>query len=145
MSDACHGIWPCCEHCGPPGRDGVPFGYGDGHPKPCVKCQAVPVPLDPFDPTVIAPGLAAIPLTPTPWDDLPDGQHAVTPDGTVWQRRNGLWHRHPWWQGSTVEETVAVCADPDEYAYDLGWTRKHVEESVGSLTPITLPGSADAC
>ena len=99
--------------------------------------------LDPFDPTVIAPGVAAIPLTPTPWDDLPDGQHAVTPDGTVWQRRAGLWHRHPWWQGSTAEEIIAVCDDPDEYAYSLGWTRKHVEENVGGLMTIDLPGNSD--
>lgn len=97
--------------------------------------------LDPFDPTLIAPGVAAVPLTPTPWDDLPDGQLAVTPDGTVWQRRSGLWHRSPWWQGFDYEEIVAICADPEEYAYDLDWTRKHLEDHVGPLTPITLPGA----
>lgn len=98
--------------------------------------------LDPLDPSAVAPGVAAVPLTSTPWDDLPDGQHAVTPDGTVWQRRSGLWHREPWWQGSDADEIVNICSDPDEYAYDLGWTRKQVEENVGPLTPITLPGGA---
>lgn len=98
--------------------------------------------LDPLDPTLVAPGVAAIPLTSTPWDDLPDGQHAVTPNGVVWQRRSGLWHRDPWWQGSEASEIVNVCTDPDEYAYDLGWTRKHVEDTHGPLTSITLPGGA---
>jgi hypothetical protein len=98
--------------------------------------------LDPLDPTSIMPDLTVVPLTPTPWDDLPDGQHAVTPDGAVWQRRAGLWHRDPWWQGSDAEEIIAVCTEPDEYAFDLGWTRKHVEETVGPLTPIRLPGGA---
>lgn len=106
----------------------------------CPSCSpSITMPLDPFDPVVIAPGVAAIPLTPAPWDDLPDGQHAVTPDGSVWQRRKGLWHRDPWWQGLVAREIVAVCAEPDEWAFGLGWTRKHVEEHVGPLTPITLP------
>lgn len=95
--------------------------------------------LDPIEPTAIAPGLVAIPLTPTPWDDAEDGQCAVTSDGTVWKRRDGLWHRHPWWQGVDTEQIVAVCEEPDEWAYDLGWTRKHIEESVGALTYIALP------
>ncbi len=95
--------------------------------------------LDPLDPTSITPDVAAVPLTPTPWDDLADGRHVVTPDGVVWQRRAGLWHRDPWWQGSGAEEIVAVCAEPDEWAFDLGWSRKQVEETVGSLTPIHLP------
>lgn len=101
------------------------------------------VPLDPFDPTVIAPGLIAIPLEPTPWDDLPDGQHAVTPDGIVWGRRDGLWHRDPWWQGTdadSVDEFIEICADPNAWAYDLGHPRKNVEESHGPLTPVALPG-----
>lgn len=97
------------------------------------------IPLDPFDPTEIAPGVVAIPLTPTPWDDAEDGQHAVTPDGTVWQRRAGLWHQDPWWQQSDAEEIKAICADPDEWAYGNGWTRKHIEDAYGPLTPITLP------
>lgn len=102
-----------------------------------------PIPLDPIEPTQIGPGLAAIPLIPTPWDDLPDGQHAVTEDGTVWQRRKGLWWRDPWWQGSDAEQIVAVCANPDEWAYSNGWTRKQVEDSQGPLMPITLPREAD--
>lgn len=101
-------------------------------------------PLDPIEPTQIAPSVAAIPLTPTPWDDAEDGQCAVTSDGTMWQQRKGLWHRHPWWQGSDAGEIVAVCEDPDEWAFDLGWTRKHVEDTSGPLTPITLPGGPNA-
>jgi hypothetical protein len=97
------------------------------------------IPLDPIDPTQIAPNMAAIPLAPTVWDDLSDGQHAVTPDGTVWQRREGLWYRDPWWQGEDAEQIIAVCTDPSEWAYALGWTRKHVEDAVGLLAPITLP------
>ena len=99
-----------------------------------------PTLLDPFDPVLLAHGLVAVPLTPTPWDDLPDGQHAITTNGTVWQRKDGLWHRQPWWQGCTYAEVLAVCTDPDEYAYSLCWTRKQVEESVGPLTLINLPG-----
>ena len=95
--------------------------------------------LDPFDPMVIAPGLAAIPLTPTPWDDLPNGQYAVDPQGIVWQRRAGLWHRDPWWQGCDAAEIIDICDAFETFAYDLGWTRKHVEDSVGLLTPIILP------
>lgn len=95
--------------------------------------------LDPIEPTQIGPGLVAIPLEPTPWDDLEDGQYAVTPNGTVWLRRKGLWFREPWYQGSDAEEIIAVCADPDEWAYNNGWTRKHVEDATGPLTPITLP------
>jgi hypothetical protein len=101
--------------------------------------DADPIPLDPIDATQIAPGLVAIPLGPTPWDDLNDGQHAITPDGVVWQRREGLWHRDPWWQGNDAAETCEVCSDPGDWAYDLGWSRKHIEDSVGPLTPITLP------
>lgn len=98
--------------------------------------------LDPLDPTAIAPGVIAIPLEPTPWDDLPDGQHAVTPDGTVWQRRGGLWFRDPWWQGMEADDIAAVCADPDEWAYSLGWPRRDVEDGNGPLRAITLPGGA---
>lgn len=96
-------------------------------------------PLDPIDPTAIGPGLAAIPLSPTPWDDLLDWQHAVTPDGIVWQRRDGLWSPDPWWQLEDAEQIKAVCADPDEWAYGGGWPRKMVEEAHGPLEPIDLP------
>ena len=109
----------------------------------------VPVPLDPIEPTVIGPGLAAIPLIPTPWDDAEDGQCAVTHDGTVWQRRKGLWHMNPWWQGTPAEEIIAICAKPDHWAYDLDWTRKQVEDAKGLLTPIvppaTYPHSDEQC
>lgn len=98
-----------------------------------------PINLDPIDPTPIGPGLTAIPLTATPWDELEDGQYAVTPDGTVFVRRDDLWHLSPWWQGSDGAEIVAICENPDEWAYDLGWTRKHIEDARGPLTPITLP------
>jgi hypothetical protein len=97
------------------------------------------IPLDPIDPTAISPGLAAVPLAPSVWDDLPDGQHALTDNAVVWVRRNGLWHRDPWWQGEDADQIKAVCADPDEWAYDLGWPRKYVEDAHGPLTPITLP------
>lgn len=97
------------------------------------------IPLDSIEPTVIGPGVAAIPLTPTVWDDAEDGQHAVTVDGTVWERRRGMWWRHPWWQGLDAEEIIATCADPDDWAYSLGWPRKNVEDAHGPLTPITLP------
>lgn len=53
------------------------------------------IPLDPIEPTVIGPGLAAVSLAPTVWDDLPDWQYALTPDGIVWQRRRGLWWPAP--------------------------------------------------
>ena len=96
--------------------------------------------LDPIDPTVIGPGLVAVPLGPTVWDDLPDGQHAVAPDGTVYQRRGGLWFRDPWWQGSDGEEVVAICDNPDGWAYDNGWPRAYIEAAEGGLTPIVLPG-----
>jgi len=99
------------------------------------------VPLDPIDPTVIGPGLAAIPLAPTVWDDLPDGQWAVTPDGRVFRRRNGLWHLDPWWQGTDGAEIIAVCEYPNQWAYDSGWPRKMVEDAHGVLTPITLPST----
>lgn len=95
--------------------------------------------LDPIDPTPITPGLVAIPLSPTVWDDLLDGQHAVTPDGWVWQRREGLWVGDPWWQEVDAAEIIAICAEPNEWAYDMGWPRAHVEDTHGSLTPITLP------
>ena len=98
-----------------------------------------PIPLDPIDPTVIGPGLAAIPLAPTVWDDLTDGQHAVTPGGIVWQRRGGLWHMDPWWQREVAEQIIAICAEPDEWAYDNGWPRGYVEDAYGPLTAITLP------
>lgn len=97
--------------------------------------------LDPIDPTEIAPGVAAVPLIPTPWDDMTDGQHALSGDGTVWQRRGGLWHMAPWWQDEAADEIKAICADPDEWAYDVGWTRKQVEDAKGPLTPITLPST----
>ena len=49
--------------------------------------------IDPIEPTKIAPGLTAIPLTPTVWDDLPDGQVAVTSNsGLVWQPQRALVH-----------------------------------------------------
>ena len=103
-----------------------------------------PIPLDPIDATQIAPGVAVIPLIPTPWDDLPDGQHAVTPDGTVWKRNSGLWRMDPWYQRDDAEQIIAVCENPDEWAYGNDWTRKHVEDAFGPLTPITLPGGPDA-
>lgn len=78
-----------------------------------------PMNLDPIEPTRIAPNLTAIPLGPTVWDDLPDGQHAVTPDGTVWQRRNGLWHMDPWYQREDADQIIAVCAEPDAWAYGV--------------------------
>ena len=104
-------------------------------------------PIDPIDPTVIGPGLVAIPMAPTVWDDLPDGQHAVTPNGLVFQRRDCLWHMDPWWQGNgDGEEIAAICAKPESWAFDMGWPRKYVEDAHGVLTPITLPGSgACAC
>lgn len=101
-------------------------------------------PLDPIDPTAIGPGLTAIPLGATPWDELGDGQHAVVRDGTVWVRRAGMWHRDPWWQRRDADEIVAVCADPDGWAYDMGWTRKHIEDTYGPMTPVALPGVTDA-
>lgn len=97
------------------------------------------VPVDPIEPTQIAPNALVIPLAPTVWDDLPDGQHAVTPDGTVWQRRGGLWYAYPWWQREDAAQIIAVCADPGEWAYDNGWPRKMVEDACGTLTPIALP------
>lgn len=97
------------------------------------------IPLDPIEPTEIAPGVIAIPLAPTVWDDLPDGQHAVTPDGTVWQRRGGLWFMDPWWQREDAAQIIAICAEPDEWAYSNGWPRKTVEEGYGALTPVVLP------
>lgn len=98
-----------------------------------------PLPLDPIDLTAITPEVVAIPLTPTVWDDAENGQHAVTQDGTVWHRRDGLWWRDPWWQGSDHDEIVATCADPEEWAYSLGWPRKQVEDAQGPLTYITIP------
>ena len=98
-----------------------------------------PIPLDPIDPTEIAPGVVVVPQTPSPWDDAEDGQHAVTPDGLVYERRDGLWHLDPWWQTEDHDQIVAICADPDEWAYDNGWPRKYVEDTHGPLTPITLP------
>ena len=95
--------------------------------------------LDPIDPTRITDRLAAIPLTPTVWDDMPDWQYALTPDGIVWQRRRGLWWPAPWWQTEDAEQIVAVCANPDEWAYASGWPRKMVEDAHGPLEPITLP------
>lgn len=95
--------------------------------------------MDPFDPTVIAPGVVAIPLTPTPWDDMEDGQTAVDTVGHVWIRHDGLWYRYPWWQGADRDELIATCADPGGWAYSLGWSRAHVEEAHGALTPVTLP------
>lgn len=101
-----------------------------------------PINLDPIEPTPIGPGLTAIPMSPTVWDDLPDGQHAVTPNGIVFRRRNGLWHMDPWWQNNGDGEQIAeICADPDEWAFDSGWPRKVVEDAHGALTPITLPGA----
>lgn len=106
------------------------------------------VSIDPIEPTEIAPGLVAIPMSPTVWDDLEDGQHAVTANGIVFQRRDGLWHMNPWWQDDgDGAEIAAICADPDEWAYDMGWPRKQVEDAHGPLTPITLPkirGAVDA-
>lgn len=95
--------------------------------------------LDPTEPTEIGPGLAAIPLHPTPWDDLDDGTRAVTRNGVVWERRAGMWHRSPWWQGSDGDEIIAICADPDDWAYDLPYSRAHVEEAYGPLAPVVLP------
>lgn len=102
------------------------------------SCNCPPI-LDPIDPTILGPGLAAIPLAPTVWDDAEDGQHAVTQDATVWQRRDGLWWREPWWQGSDHDEIVAVCADPGEWAYGLGWPRDQLEAAHGPLTLIMIP------
>lgn len=100
------------------------------------------MPLDPIEPTAIGPGLTAIPLTPSVWDDAEDGQHAVTPNGLVFQRRDGLWHMDPWWQNNgDGEQIAAICADPDEWAYDSGWPRKYVEDAHGPLTPVALPAS----
>lgn len=99
------------------------------------------IPLDPIDPTPIAPGLVAIPLTPTPWDQFNDGQVGLTQDGTVWQRRHGLWHRHPWWQSEDADQIRAVCSNPGEWAYDMGWTLAQVEATKGPIEPITLPPS----
>jgi hypothetical protein len=109
-----------------------------------------PIQLDPIEPTAISPGLAAIPLAPTPWDDAEDGQHAVTPNGIVFHRRGGLWHMYPWWQNNgDGAEIAAICAGPDEWAFDLDWTRKHVEDAHGPLTfitlPVTYPHSDDRC
>lgn len=98
-----------------------------------------PIEIDPVDPTVVAPGVVAIPLSPSVWDDLKDGQHALTANGSVWLRRGGLWHPDPWWQGMDGEEIKAVCVDPDDWAYDNGWPRKYVEDAHGPLAPITLP------
>lgn len=96
--------------------------------------------LDPIESTAIGPGLAAIPLGATVWDDAEDGQHAVTPDGIVFQCRKGLWHMDPWWQNNgDGAEIAAICADPDEWAFDSGWPRKMVEDAHGPLTYITLP------
>lgn len=89
-------------------------------------------------------GLVAVPLTSTPGDDVKDGSSAVTPDGTVWQHRKGLWYEHPWWQRCDAEEIIAVCDDPEEWAYNLGWTREQVEESVGALTYIHLPAPSSS-
>ena len=102
------------------------------------------IPLDPIEPTLIGPGLVATPLTPTVWDDMPDGQHAVTPNGIVFQRRKGLWFMDPWWQREDAEQIIAVCAEPDEWAYNNGWPRKNIEDAHGPLTPITLPPSGGA-
>ena len=98
--------------------------------------------LDPIDPTAISPGLAAAPLTPPVWDDAEDGQHAVTPNGVVFQRRDGLWHMDPWWQTEGGQQIADICAAPDAWAFDLGWPRKFVEETHGVLTSITLPDIA---
>lgn len=98
------------------------------------------IPLDPIEPTVIGPGLAAVSLAPTVWDDLPDWQYALTPDGIVWQRRRGLWWPAPWWQTEDADQIKAVCAEPDEWAYASGWPRKMVEDAYGKLEPVTLPG-----
>jgi hypothetical protein len=106
-----------------------------------VTADGQPVCLDPIAPTVIAPKAAAVPLAPTAWDDISDGQHTVTPDGRVWHRRTGLWHADPWWQGVTVDEITDVCSRPDEYAYDLGWPRAVVEDVHGPMTPVQLPHS----
>lgn len=43
---ACTCPWPCCEHCGPPIREGSTFGDGRGHEHPCKQCQ---VPKEPID------------------------------------------------------------------------------------------------
>lgn len=102
--------------------------------------NGLPINLDPIEPTRIGPGLAAIPLAPTVWDDLPDWQYALTPDGIVWQRRRGLWWPAPWWQTEDADQIKAICAEPDEWAYASGWPRKMVEEAHGPLEPITLPG-----
>lgn len=100
-----------------------------------------PINLDPIEPTAITPNLTAIPLTPTVWDDLPDGQHAVTPNGIVFQRRKGLWHMDPWWQNNgDGAEIAAICADPDSWAYNDGWPRHIVEDAHGPLDPVKLPG-----
>lgn len=100
-----------------------------------------PIDLDPIDPTPIGPGLTAVPLAPTPWDDCEDGQHAVTGDGTVFVRRRGLWHFAAWWQGTDGAEIIAICLNPGEWAYDTGWPRKMVEDAKGPLTPISLPAT----
>ncbi len=97
-------------------------------------------PIDPIEPTAIGPGLAAMSLASTVWDDMDDGQHAVSPDAVVWVRHKGIWHRAAWWQTIDAEEIVAICEDPDEWAYDLGWPRAWVEDHHGgALVPITLP------
>lgn len=98
-----------------------------------------PVPLDPIEPTRINDCPVAIPLAPSVWDDLPDGQYALTSNGWVWQRRRGLWWPAPWWQTEDAEQIKAVCANPDEWAYANGWPRKMVEDALGPLEPINLP------
>lgn len=114
-----------------------------------VPSEAINV--DPIDPTVIGPGLVIMSAGPTVWDDLPDGQLAYTDrtlNGieaaehvTVWQRREGVWHRFPWWQGWAPDEFPAVLADPVTWGIDRGWSRGLLEETQGPLHPITdLPG-----
>src|ERR1044072_6802921 len=98
-----------------------------------------PIELDPIEPTVIGPGLVAVPMTPTVWDDLPDGQHVLTPDGRVWRRRGGLWYLDPWWQGEDAEQIKAICENPDKWAFNLSWTRAQVEDAYGPMEPIMLP------
>lgn len=97
------------------------------------------VPLDPIDPTTVGPGITAIPIAPTVWDDADDGQHAVTEEGIVYQRRNGLWHMDPWYQGTDRAEIVDVCNDPASWSFGVGWPRAMIESTHGLLTYITLP------
>lgn len=101
------------------------------------------IPLDPIGPTAITPNLVAVPMAPTVWDDLADGQHAVTGNGYVWLRRGGIWYADPWWQGADGAEIFMVCADSDSWAWGAGWPRHILEDAYGPLTPITLPRRAE--